>query len=87
MNEPSKDEAMKALSKLFLAFPNSGDEGERAARFTVYWEVLRDLPPSAVIAACNDASRTEGFLPAVGTLYQLATRELPVGPKLVGPSC
>lgn len=67
---------MAALTKLFLAFPNAGDEGERTAKFVVYWETLCTLPPSAVQAACEWACRQPGYLPSAGDLYAEACKRI-----------
>lgn len=72
----TEDDAKQALAKLFLAFPNSGNEAERKAKFDVYWDTLYVLPPMAVVAACDCARRLPGYLPSAGDLYAEACKRM-----------
>lgn len=65
----------KALAKLFLIFPQSGDELEKRIKFDAYWEILAELQPRFVIEACQYAARGglgKIFLPSAAELYHAA---------------
>jgi hypothetical protein len=71
-----QQDAKKALAKLFLCYPLSGDESERQAKLQAYWEVLEGREPRFVIEACEYAAKGkvgEGrFLPTAAELFNAA---------------
>jgi hypothetical protein len=72
----TKDEAKKALLKLFHCFSWGGDETERKVKFAAYWEILESRQSRFVLEACEYASKGKlgdgRFLPTAAELYQLA---------------
>jgi hypothetical protein len=66
----------QALTRLFLAFPQNGDENERTAKLAVYCEILASVEARFVIEACQCAAKGKlgAFLPPAGELYQLAEK-------------
>lgn len=93
----TKNEAKKALLKLFQCFPSSGDEDDRKLKFAAYWEVLEKLEPWFAVEACEYAAKGKlsdpKFLPSAGELFQCtqefaarAVRAKRVNPRLDSPS-
>jgi hypothetical protein len=72
----TSEDAKKAILKLFQCYNTTGEDTDKAIKFTAYWDVLRDLPPDAIIDVCRKASRGEignpAFLPTAGELYRAA---------------
>lgn len=72
----TEQDAKKALAKLFLCYQQTGDESERKAKLSAYWQVLGTRKPEFLIAACEYAAKGKlgdgRFLPTAAELFQSA---------------
>jgi len=72
----TEQDAKKALAKLLLCYQQTGDETERKAKLSAYWQVLGTRKPEFVVEACEYAAKGKlgdgRFLPTAAELFQSA---------------